>query len=203
MNKVTVSREWHPSFDVQVSLHYKRTTRVQCNYGGLKSRHELAINSPLSIWSTSDLWMVDRPRFLRTARRQETWWRMYSHTWRPPVRTTTLIFITTGRAVIYGYIEWRQNRKRERINTKRDYSVYKIAVGVLPCTGPATVIYAMLLIDENKFAPATCHAFLWPRLKLVIFFIGPSSARLKELRNISRSEGNAVAEPRKKQKYVL
>ena len=71
MNKVTVSKEWYPCFDVQLSLHYKRTTRVQCKYGGLQSRHEQAINSPLSIWSTSDLRMVDRPRFLRTARRQE------------------------------------------------------------------------------------------------------------------------------------
>jgi len=141
--------------------------------------------------------MVDRPRFLRTARRQEARWRMYSHTWRPPARTTTLIFITTGRGVIYGYLEWRQNRKRKRINTERDYSVYKIAVGFLRYSGLATVIYAMLLIDENKFASSTCHAFLWPLLKLVIFFIGTSSARLKELRNISQSEGNVVAVPKK------
>jgi hypothetical protein len=50
MNIVTVSKECYPCFDVQLSLHYKWTTRVQCKYGGLKSRHEQAINSPLSIW---------------------------------------------------------------------------------------------------------------------------------------------------------
>lgn len=152
--------------------------------------------------------MVDRPRFLRTPSRQEAWWRMYSHNWHLTVRITAFRFIKPGRSVTYAVIiERGKNRKKKktRNNTNGDYSVYKIAVGLLLCTDAAARrIYGILPIDKNKSTPASRHEFLLPFVKIgEAFHTAFYFVHLKELRTTSWSGRNDAAEKKTGNNFSL